>query len=161
MSSQQELKIKKKTYIVSDDVREIGERVMKRHDPNGLADTPAEIEYVKVYPAISKTTVARCMKVSPEHRLLSGFHYVVEVSGDVWDKLEEGTQEVLMEHELLHANPVMNDKNGEWEYKLRKHDYEDFSVIIQKYGIDWFSNLKTQVSSIFDLKPAQEDSISV
>ena len=114
-----------------------------------------------IYPNITKTTVGRCIKARPEFKFLTGFHYVIEVSGEIWSKLGDDIKEILVYHELLHANPVMNEKKGEWDYRLRDHDVKDFYAIIKKHGVDWFTNLKTQVSSIYDLKPADEDSISL
>jgi hypothetical protein len=153
--------IGKKTYEVSAEVRQVAEKIIGKFNPNGLKDSPAQIEYLIIYPNINKTTVARCIKARPEFKFLTGFHYVIEVSGEIWDKLGDDIKEILTYHELLHANPVMNEKRGEWDYRLRDHDVKDFYTIIKQNGIDWFTSLKTQVSSIYDLKPEEEDNISL
>lgn len=153
--------IGKKTYEVSTELRELGEAVIEKYNPNAIKDTPTKIEYLLVYPNINKKTVGRCIKSRPEYKFLSGFHFVIEMSGDIWDKLNDDTKEIVMYHELLHANASMNDKTGDWRYSIKDHDVKDFYVLIKKWGVDWFENLKTQVSSIYDLDPEEADEVSL
>jgi hypothetical protein len=152
------LEIKNRKYVESDDLKKLAITIME--DEGLEICPPATIKYLKVYPYITKTKAGVCIRASNELRMFSGAEYLIEMSGDLWDSLDKSTQHVLMLHELLHPYPVMN-RNGEWEYKMRDHDIQDFHRIIAKYGIDWFTNLKTQAGSVYDLTPDQEASISL
>ena len=73
------------------------------------------------------------------------------MSGELWNTLDDTTKAILMEHELKHVCPVMNENSGEWEFKLRDHDVQDFASIIKKHGIDWISKIKASVSSLYEI----------
>jgi hypothetical protein len=83
------------------------------------------------------------------------------MSGELWDKLDDKNRYVLMYHELLHAHPAMNEKSGNWEFKIRDHDIQDFAVIVKKYGIDWVGNVKTLASSVYELEPKDEELLTL
>lgn len=147
-----------KEFEVSQDLKELAEKVI---NDESLEIHPAEVEYLLVYPNISKTVAGRCIRAGRELKFFSGKDYLVEMSGELWDVLDDSVKYVLMQHELLHILPVMNDKTGEWKFELRQHDIEDFSRIIKKHGIDWISKVKLSISSIYDLTPSQEDKIKI
>jgi len=151
--------IKKKEYIESDDLKILAEEIMEKEQLN--ISPPAKLKFLKVYPDITKTKVGVCIRASNELRLFSGAHYVIEMSGVLWDSLDDNTKYVLMYHELLHPMPVMNEQSDEWDFKIRKHDVQDFHHIISKYGVEWFTNLKTLASSVYNLTPEQESSITL
>lgn len=148
----------KKDFVVSDELRELAEKVIK---DEVLEISPAKVEYLLVYPNISKTLAGRCMKAGRELKFFSGFDYIIEMSGELWDSLDDTVRYVLMQHELMHISPIMDDKSGEWKFELRPHDVEDFSKIIKKHGIDWISKVKLSISSLYDLTPSQEDKIKI
>jgi membrane glycosyltransferase len=101
------------------------------------------------------------VRTGKELKFFSGFDYLIEMSGEVWDALDEPTRYILMLHELMHLLPVMNDKTGNWDFKLRDHDIQDFSSLIKKYGIDWVSKVKTIASSVYDLEPKDVDLLTL
>ena len=43
---------------------------------------------------------------------------------------------ILLFHELLHIGIEFTD-DGQEKYSIRPHDYEDFKIIIDRYGTDW------------------------
>ena len=147
-----------KEFEVSAELEELAEKVISEQ---ALDVTPAKISYLLVYPNISKIVAGRCIKSSKELRFFSGNDYLIEMSGELWDALDDTVRYVLMQHELMHILPVMNDKTGDWKFELRRHDIEDFSSIIKKHGIDWISKVKLSISSLYDLSPAQEDKIQI
>lgn len=147
-----------KEFEVSQDLKELADKVI---NDESLEVHPAEVEYLLVYPNISKTVAGRCIRAGRELKFFSGKDYLIEMSGEVWDVLDDSVKYVLMQHELLHILPVMNDKTGEWKFEIRQHDIEDFSRIIKKHGIDWISKVKLSISSIYDLTPSQEDKIKI
>ena len=148
----------KKEFEVSDELKKLADKVILEQK---LDVSPAQVEFLLVYPNISKTVAGRCIKSGKELRFFSGNDYLVEMSGELWDALDDSVRYILMQHELMHIMPVMNDKTGEWKFEIRNHDIEDFGIIIKKHGVDWISKVKLSISSLYDLSPAQEDKITI
>ncbi len=149
--------IGRKTYEISDEIKDLSKEIIvseKMSFPN------TRIEYVKVYPHISKTIAGRCTKANHHVKLFSDNDFIIEVSGELWDVLDLETQKILLLHELLHIK-VTENKKGEKVLGLHDHDIKDFNRIISKYGVDWFNKIKILNSSVYDLEPAQEDYFSI
>lgn len=132
---------------VADDVREIGQKVITQEN---LKFMNARIGYVKVWPHVSKTVLARCIKTNKELRFFSSHDYIVEVSADVWSKLTEELKYILVYHELLHID-ITSGKSGEEKYNLRDHTVKDFHSIIRKYGMNWFEGIKSTAATVLEL----------
>jgi len=147
-----ELTVKNKTYKNDTSLEILADKVI--HDKTlGLSSIPVNIEYVLVYPFINKTTAGKCSKTSNVTRFLTDKHFIIEFSGDLWDQIDGEIREVLMHHELLHVG-AETDKNGEWVYKIVRHNIEDFIQIISVHGVDWLEKFRTIVASVYDLDPA-------
>jgi predicted metallopeptidase len=116
---------------------------------------PAKIGYLIVSPNISKTVAARCIKTNKELKFFSGYDYLIEVSGELWDVLDESIKKILLLHELLHVG-FGYDKLGNLKFQIRNHNVEDFSYIIKKYGIDWFTKVNELTKSLYDLDESVE-----
>ena len=147
-----------KEFEVSAELEKLAETIISEQT---LDVTPAKISYLLVYPNIAKMVAGRCIKTSKELKFFSGNDYLIEMSGELWDSLDDSVRYVLMTHELKHIMPVMNDKTGEWKFEIRRHDVEDFSSIIKAHGVDWISKVKLSISSLYDLNPSQEDKIQI
>lgn len=147
-----------KEFEPSDELRKLGEEVI---DEQKLDIGNAKIQYLLVYPHINKTTAGRCVRTGMELKFFSDSDYLIEMSGELWDSLDSPTQKILMEHELRHIMPIINDKTGDCKYQIRPHDVEDFSSIIKKHGTDWIQKVKLSISSIYDLNPTEEDKITI
>jgi predicted metallopeptidase len=147
-----------RTFEKSDELQKLAERVIKEQN---LDVSKAKIEYLLVYPNVSKTVAGRCIRTGRELKFYSDKDYLIEMSGELWDNLEESVRYVLMQHEIMHVLPVENEKTGDMQYKIRAHDVEDFSKIIKTHGHDWISKVKLTISSIYDLTPSEEDSITI
>lgn len=146
-----ELQIKNKTYREDPDLEILADKII--HDKSlGLNSIPVNIKYALVYPYVSKTTAGKCNKTSNITRFLTDTHFVIEFSGELWDQIDDEIKEVLMYHELLHVD-ASTDKNGEWIYKIRRHNIEDFIEIVSVHGVDWLENFRTIVASVYDLDP--------
>ena len=148
------LEFKKKRYVISDELENVAKEVIAT---KSLELNPARIKYVLVYPLINKKTAGRCMLANPMMKLFGDCDYVIQMSGDLWEQLDEDRRKILMWHELKHVFPIHNDKTGEWEFKIRDHDVTDFYDIIKSCGIDWFNDLKTMFASVYDIEPARLD----
>ncbi len=72
---------------------------------------PGQICYFLVYPNISKQRTAKCIKATREVKYYSGNDYLIETSGKLWNMLDNDTKEMLIYHQLLQIDPVLNAKN--------------------------------------------------
>ena len=139
------------------ELKELADKIIEEQLLDDVKE--AEVGFVLVYPYISKNTAGRCIKASAEMKLYSGYDYVVEMSGDLWDKLDEEKQYILMFHELMHIMPTYNDKKGEWNFGLVDHDVQDFRKIINKYGVDWIDELRTLAESVHEVESMERLSL--
>ena len=132
--------IGKRTYVENDELDLMAKKVI---ESEGLDTADAVIKCMIVYPYVSKTVAGRCIRSTNELRYFSECDFIIQMSGDLWDNLNDKTREVLMHHELLHVGYTL-DKEGNVKYTIVKHDIEDFSVIVDKYGLDWFHTLRDE-----------------
>lgn len=147
-----------KQLMESPEVEAIAKRIIERES---LEFGPAEIGYFLVYPNLSKYKAAKCVKASREVKYYSGNDYLIEISGDMWDMLDEKTREMVLFHQLMHVEPVYKAKNQEWKMKIRKPDFSDFYEINDKYGNEWYKTVQATVSSLYDLDPRRESKVSL
>jgi hypothetical protein len=112
-----------------------------------------------VYPSIAKKTAARCKKTSPELKHYSGFDFIIQISGELYDMLDRDTKKMLLWHELLKIDLTFKAKDQEWKMKVRKPDFSDFYAINDKHGSEWYKTIQATVSSLYDLDPKQESEV--
>ena len=146
----------KKTFEVSAELKELAEKVI---DAEKLDVYRAKICYLRVDPNISKSVAGRCIRTGKELKFFSTFDYLIEVSGELWDTLNENLQYILMQHELMHIHTCMNEKSGEWEFKIRDHDVQDFSKLIKKHGVEWLAAVKLSVTQLHE--NVSEDDVKI
>ncbi len=147
-----------KQLMESPEVEKIAETVIERET---LDFGPASIGYFLVYPNLSKYKAAKCKKASREVEYYSGHNYLIEISGEMWDMLDQKTREMVVFHQLLHVDPVYKAKNQEWKMKTRKPDFSDFYEINDKYGNEWYKTVQATVSSLYDLDPKRESKVNL
>lgn len=150
--------IEGKQYIEAPELQKVAEKVI---DKRNIEIHPAQVGYMLVYPNISKLTASKTIKASSLVTHYSGNHFIVQVSGELWDMLDEETRDILMWHQLLHIEARYNEKSREWKYSLRKHDYSDFYEILKSEGAHWYQVVQSVMSSLYDLDPRQENKVKV
>lgn len=147
-----------KQLMESPEVEAIASKVIEKYK---MEFGPAEIGYFLVYPNLSKQRAAKCMKASREVKHYSGNDYLIEISGELWDMLDNDTKEMMLYHELLHVDPTFKSKNQEWKMNIRKPDFADFYTINDKFGNEWYKTIQATVSSLYDLDPRQESKVKL
>jgi hypothetical protein len=148
----------KKTFIEDEDLEALGNSIIT---DNGINVGGATIKYLLVHPHISKTCVARCIKPSNELKHFGNFDYLIEFSDDIYQAMTDELKAIVMYHELKHILLKPNKKTGDLEFAIADHDVKDFASIINKHGIDWFTNLKTIASSVHDLENCEQDKLKI
>jgi hypothetical protein len=88
--------------------------------------------------------LGQCKKASDLDRELAPYDIVVLLSQEFWtnDRVTDAQREALLDHELMHAcvkldpdtHEPMVDEKGRTLYRLRKHDIEEFSEIVERHG---------------------------
>ena len=125
---------------------------------NELIDTMSELLYIKN----SRVRIAylesdQCKKNGPD-RLVQGecekvaaknkwaidydFTITIFVNNIIGFTTEQ--IKILLFHELLHVGIDMGP-DGDETYSVKKHDLEDFKVIIDKYGTDWATHSLNEI----------------
>lgn len=153
-----DIKLSGKQLMESPEMEKLASEVLETQN---IEIGPAQIGFLLVYPNISKQRAAKCVKATREVKHYSGNDYLIEVSGELWDMLDDDTKKMLLYHQLLHIDPVFKAKNQEWKMKIRKPDFADYYEINDKYGNEWYKTIQATVSSLYDLDPRQESKVSV
>ncbi|MBE3070249.1 MAG: hypothetical protein IMZ66_08425, partial [Planctomycetes bacterium] len=87
--------------------------------------------------------LGKARKVGEADRQLHGFDFVILLNKRVWDRLDfaDSQIEALLDHELMHCDAqrdddglVKDDERGRPIWRIRKHDIEEFSVIVARHG---------------------------
>src|SRR5438105_3913729 len=89
-------------------------------------------------------TLGKCKKASDLDRELAVYDFIILLRESFWtDPLVTDVQRrALLDHELCHAavklddhgEPV-EDERGRVVYRVRKHDLEEFTAIVERYGM--------------------------
>ena len=61
-----------------------------------------------------------------------GVRYLIELYWSDWNKWTEAQKNAVIFHELLHVDNEIG--------KTVKHDIEDFRMMVDKLGVDWFND---------------------
>lgn len=76
-----------------------------------------------------------------EHFLINApYDFLIIFYGPNIDGLDANQLKILMFHELLHIG-VNSDGTS---FKVVPHDIEDFSLILERYGIGWGSKKESE-----------------
>jgi hypothetical protein len=90
-----------------------------------------------------RVILGKCKKASDLDRELAAFDFVILLRKAFWqhEDVTDSQRLALLDHELCHAavthdargEPV-EDERGRIVYRTRKHDLEEFAVIVERYG---------------------------
>ena len=144
----QGITINGKKMGLSPEIEQLAAKVLAEN--SDLDIEPAAIQYMKVYPFIDKKTAAKCVKAQPLVQFFGACHYIIQVSGQLWDLMDEAEREILLYHELLHVKPVYNEKKDTYTFQLRDHDIQEFSEVVRKHGIDWLDSVKEKFAEVLE-----------
>ena len=83
-----------------------------------------------------KLVLGECEKVAAKNRWAIDYDFTITLFKNNLIGLSEEQIEIVLFHELLHVG-IEPGMDGDEIYSVRKHDLEDFKIIIDKYGTDW------------------------
>lgn len=91
-----------------------------------------------------RVTLGKCKKASDLDRELAPYDFVIILRREFWEHgaTTDEQRRALLDHELCHAarkydsggEPVY-DERGNPVFRIRKHDIEEFTEVIQRHGI--------------------------
>jgi predicted metallopeptidase len=76
---------------------------------------------------------ALTVRIWGPYKTLTPKPIMIIIHKENWDELPESKRALLIYHELSHI--IIDEKSG--EFKLLRHDIQDFAKILEKYGILW------------------------
>ena len=80
-------------------------------------------------------TIGHARKVSAEMQVFLAFDFLIWIAEDVFASYSPTQRRAMVDHELCHC------AGSEGEWRIRKHDFEEFHRIIERYGM-WSETLK-------------------
>lgn len=88
----------------------------------------------------------KAKKVSTLEQQFHPHDFVIQLNAVVWKELGDMPRKALLDHELSHCGSRVSDQTGETTYCLRKHDVEEFSSIVRRYGL-WRTDIESFVNA--------------
>lgn len=92
--------------------------------------------------ADGRLKLGQCKRATDLDRDLHHFDFVILVNTQAWERLSEEQREAVLDHELCHIalardsdGEVKKDERGRVCWRLRKHDVEEFTAIIERRGL--------------------------
>ena len=88
-------------------------------------------------------TIGKCKKASDLDREISLYDFVILLRRSFWSDLRvtEKQRRALLDHELCHAamkydarGEPLKDERGRFVWRVKKHDVEEFTCIVDRYG---------------------------
>ena len=85
-----------------------------------------------------KLVLGECEKVAAKNKWAIAYDFTITLFKPNLVGLTEEQIKIVLFHELLHVGIELG-ADGDEEYSVRKHDLEDFKLIIDRFGTDWAS----------------------
>lgn len=86
--------------------------------------------------AKGKTVCGEAEKVQDKNKWAIPADFTITVFEPNTAGFTEDQMRILLFHELLHIG-IEFTEDGQEKYSIRPHDYEDFKIIIDRYGTEW------------------------
>ena len=115
-----------------------------------LTDTEPDLQYIKdsrvriAYlesdqcrrDGKDRLVLGECEKVAAKNRWAINYDFTITLFRNNLVGLSADQIRIVMFHELLHVG-IEPGPDGDETYNVRKHDLEDFKLIIDRFGTDW------------------------
>lgn len=83
-----------------------------------------------------RLVLGECEKVQAKNKWAITCDFTITLFKNNLVGLSEEQIKIVLFHELLHVG-IEQGPDGDELYTVKKHDLEDFKLIIDKYGTDW------------------------
>jgi predicted metallopeptidase len=128
--------IKLPKWSKQEDVKPIVSELIQLYPEHLAHIRPSRIGYVAFSKKKSKK-LAFVAPVRPMFSLFTNVDYILATHIENWVTSTVSEKYLLIFHELLHIPPEGFDENSKHYRKTLDHDVKDFSLILQRFGINW------------------------
>ena len=132
--------------ILNDNYKQIAEELIENEpELSYIKDSRARIAYLESDNAkkadADKLVLGECEKVQAKNKWAIAFDFTITLFKPNLVGLTADQIRIVMFHELLHVG-IEQGSEGDEIYSVRKHDLEDFKLIIDKFGTEWANKAK-------------------
>ena len=124
------------------EVKPMVDELVEKYSEDLIHIIPERIGYLTFSKQKSKKQ-AYIGPVKPMYAMYMKLDYIMCIHLENWMGLTTGEKKVLLFHELLHIPEGGFDRESKEYRKTEDHDVKDFSLIIQKFGLNWEMSSKT------------------
>lgn len=122
---------------ITEDVKPVARQLIQQFDVyfdnvNLEAVKFLEVEYEK-----ETSYFASCYPVNKMMQYFANCYYLIEIAMPMCATLTESQRNLVLLHELFHIPPNGTDPSDRDFLKMRKHNVQDFRVIVEEYGTLW------------------------
>lgn len=131
-------------YATSEEYEQLAQEVIEKHEElHWIRNINVRIGYVSSFK--DKKTQERyvygeCIKVKEIYQLYAPYDFLIVFYEPNIAHLDEEQKKILMFHELLHVGC----RDDGTEFYVVPHDIEDFSLILERYGLDWANKKESE-----------------
>ena len=133
---------------INDNYRAIAEELIQAEPALAyIKDSKVKITYLESDQSKKdgkdKQVLGECEKVAAKNRWAISCDFTITLFKNNIIGMSAEQIKTLLFHELLHIDIDMGT-DGEEVYNVRKHDLEDFKIIIDRFGTDWATTPKKE-----------------
>src|SRR5208282_650338 len=88
-----------------------------------------------------RIVLGKCKKISDFEKEYIPYDFVIILNDLYWSRFDDKQRLALMDHELHHAAPKLDDdceheedERGRKVWRTRKHDIEEFRAVVERHG---------------------------
>lgn len=126
--------------VIREEYAEMAKKIIDEEEMlSDIANSQATIVYLgSDYAKMSKGKVVcgECEKVADKNKWAIPCDFTITIYEPNCVGFSDEQMRILLFHELLHVGIEFTDDGSE-KYSIRPHDYEDFKVVIDRYGTEW------------------------
>lgn len=126
--------------VIREEYAEIAAKVIEEEELlTDIANSHATIIYLgsdNPKTGKGKTIYAECEKVQDKNKWAIPCDFTITVFEPNCVGFTKEQMRILLFHELLHVG-IEFTEDGSEKYSIKPHDYEDFKIIIDRYGTEW------------------------
>jgi predicted metallopeptidase len=112
----------------AEDIKKIAKGLLEEYDTFAKVRLD-EIYFLRSSCSKARTFFARIMRPDALFRHFTHLPLIIEVNSDAFDELDAKMRKVVVYHELYHIEVM--EGGG---YKLRRHDVQEFSNVLETFG---------------------------
>ena len=126
--------------VIREEYAEMAKKIIDDEEMlSDIANSQATIVYLgSDYAKMSKGKVVcgECEKVADKNKWAIPCDFTITIYEPNCVGFSDEQMRILLFHELLHVGIEFTDDGSE-KYSIKPHDYEDFKVVIDRYGTEW------------------------